>query len=81
MKEAAALGAWTGDLSAFGRFWARRAALLIRIGAPAAELDPALGFEVAGFTGKVRVLDSRDQTLDFAATTRDGRLFLARPGH
>lgn len=91
MKEAAALGAWTGDLSAFGRFWARRAALgfspvlaedgalLIRIGAAAADLDPGLGFEVAGFTGTIRVLDSRGQALDFAATTREGRLFLSRP--
>jgi hypothetical protein len=91
MKEAAALGAWMGDLSAFGRFWARRAALQfasslaadgtleIRIAAREAELDPALGFEVGGFTGLVRVLDSQGRLLDFAATTREGRVYLARP--
>jgi len=54
-------------------------ALLIRVGVAAADLDPQLGFEVGGFTGKVRVLDSRGQALDFAATTREGRLFLSRP--
>ena len=80
MKEAVALGAWMGDLSTFGGFWARRAALLIRVGAPDADLDPALGFEVGGFTGNIRVLDSQDKPLDFAATARDGRLYLARPG-
>jgi peptidoglycan/xylan/chitin deacetylase (PgdA/CDA1 family) len=92
MKEAAALGAWVGDLSTFGRFWARRAALqfstaraedgtlLIRVGAREADLDPALGFEVGGFAGTIRVLDSQGQRLDFAATVRDGRLYLARPG-
>jgi hypothetical protein len=92
LKEAAALGAWTGDLSAFGGFWARRAALefsaalaedgalQIRVGAPDADLDPALGFEVGGFTGNIRVLDSQDKPLDFAATARDGKLYLARPG-
>jgi len=91
MKEAVALGAWMGDLSTFGGFWARRAALefstalagdgalLIRVGAPDADLDPALGFEVGRFTGNIRVLDSQDKPLDFPATVRDGRLYLARP--
>jgi len=92
MKEAAALGAWMGDLSTFGRFWARRAALafsttraedgalVIRVGARQADLDPTLGFEVGGFTGTVRVVDSEGKQLDFAAKTRDGRVYLARPG-
>jgi peptidoglycan/xylan/chitin deacetylase (PgdA/CDA1 family) len=92
MREAAALGAWMGDLSSFGGFWARRAALEytcglaadgsleIRVGVPEADLDPALGFEVGGFTGTVRVLDSRGKILEFAATSRDGRVYLARPG-
>jgi peptidoglycan/xylan/chitin deacetylase (PgdA/CDA1 family) len=93
MQEASALGAWMGDLSTFGSFWARRAALefstaraedgalLIRLGVPEADLDPALGFEVGGFTGKVRILDSRGQALDFVAATREGKVYLARPGH
>lgn len=55
-------------------------ALLIRIGAPGADLDRALGFEVSGFTGNIRVLDSQDKPLDFGATARDGRLYLARTG-
>jgi peptidoglycan/xylan/chitin deacetylase (PgdA/CDA1 family) len=91
MKEAAALGAWMGDLSTFGRFWARRAelafsttragdgTLLIRIGVREADLDPALGFEVGGFTGTVRVVDSQGKQLDYAAKSRDGRMYLARP--
>ena len=81
-----------GDLSTFGGFWARRAALefstafaedgalLIRVGAPDADLDPALGFEVGRFIGNIRVLDIQDKPLDFAATARDGKLYLARPG-
>ncbi len=92
MKEATALGAWMGDLSTFGRFWARRAALefsaaraedgvlVIRVGVREAELDPALGFEVGGFAGTIRVVDSQGRELDFAAQTRDGRVYLARPG-
>jgi peptidoglycan/xylan/chitin deacetylase (PgdA/CDA1 family) len=92
MKEAAALGAWIGDLSTFGRFWARRGALefstaragdgalVIRVGTREADLDPAMGFEVGGFTGTIRVLDSQGKPLDFAATTRDGSVYLARPG-
>jgi len=91
MQEAAALGAWLGDLSSFGGFWARRAALQftsglaadgaleIRVGLPEEELDPALGFEVAGFAGEVRVLDSRGRRLGFAAALREGRLYLAGP--
>jgi len=92
MKEAAALGAWMGDLSTFGRFWARRAALafstdlggdgglVIRVGAREADLDPALGFEVGGFAGGIRILDSQGKQLDFAAKTRNGRVYLARSG-
>jgi peptidoglycan/xylan/chitin deacetylase (PgdA/CDA1 family) len=91
MKEAVAIGAWMGDLSAFGMFWKRRAAarfstaldadgtLVIRVEAPQGDLDPALGFEVNGFSGAVRVLDSLGRRLDFAPSVRDGRLYLARP--
>ncbi len=90
MKEAAALGAWIGDLSTFGGFWARRAALdfsttregdgalVIRVGAREEDLDPAVGFEVGGFTGTFRIFDSQGKQLDFAAQTRDGRVYLAR---
>jgi peptidoglycan/xylan/chitin deacetylase (PgdA/CDA1 family) len=92
MKEAAALGAWMGDLSTFGGFWARRAALefstaraedgalVIRVGTREADLDPALGFEVGGFAGTVRAVDGQGKQLDFVAKSRDGRVYLARPG-
>jgi peptidoglycan/xylan/chitin deacetylase (PgdA/CDA1 family) len=90
MQEAVRLGAWMGDLSTFGRFWARRAALEfaaglaadgtleIRVAVREADLEPALGFEVGGFTGTVRVVDSQGRLLDFSATTREGRVYLAR---
>ncbi len=92
LQQAAALGAWIGDLSAFGSFWARRAALafstdragdgalVIRVGVPEAELDPALAFEVGGLEGAVRVEDSLGRPLDFRAARRDGRVYLARAG-
>jgi peptidoglycan/xylan/chitin deacetylase (PgdA/CDA1 family) len=91
MKEAASMGAWMGDLTSFGRFWVNRAnagfssvrradgALVIRMNAREADLDPALGFEVARYTGKIVVTDSDGKQLDFQATARNGKLYLARP--
>jgi hypothetical protein len=91
MKEAASMGAWMGDLTSFGRFWVNRAnagfsslrgadgALVIRVNAREADLDPALGFEVARYNGKIVVTDSDGKQLDFQATARNGKLYLARP--
>ncbi len=91
MKEVAAMGGWMGDLSTLGRFWASRAALrfstasgsdgalVIRVDAREADLDPSLGFEVGGQVGAIMVTDSEGKPLDFKEETRDGKRYLARP--
>lgn len=89
MKAVSAQGGWMGDLGSAGRFWRSRAAvrfttrtdgssLVIRLDVPGTEMDPAVGFEIAGSVQRVTVLDSRGKTLDYTVVSRNGKLYAGR---
>jgi peptidoglycan/xylan/chitin deacetylase (PgdA/CDA1 family) len=90
MRAVAAQKGWMGDLATAGAFWRNRAvlrfttlkrddgALVIRLSAPDRDIDPAIGFEVAGAVKTVEVQDSEGKKLDYSILTRGGKLFAAR---
>ena len=90
MKAVAAQGGWMGDLSTAGRFWRSRAAvrfsteagtggsLVIRVDARGEDLDPAIGFEVAGAVRSVSVIDGQGKALPYTVVSRNGKLYAGR---
>ena len=90
MKAVAAQGGWMGDLSTAGKFWRSRAAvhfttepgtggsLIIRVDARGEDLDPAIGFEVAGAVRSLFVVDRQGKTLPYTVVSRSGKLYAGR---
>jgi hypothetical protein len=90
MQAVSARAGWMGSLSAVGRFWRNRAgihfstetgtrgSLVIRLDAKAADVDPAIGFEVSGAVKSVVVVDGTGIPLDFGVVQRNGKLYAAR---
>jgi len=90
MKAVAGQGGWMGDLSTAGRFWRSRAAvrftaeagaggsLVIRVDARGEELDPAIGFEVAGAVSSLSVIDGQGKKLPYTVVSRSGKLYAGR---
>ncbi len=90
MQAVAQAGGWMGDLTAMGRFWRSRStvafsteagpdgSLIVRVHGSAAELDPAIGFDVSGPVKKVVVMDSSGATLPYSVVSRDGKLYAGR---
>jgi len=49
-----------------------------RIDAPAADIDPAIGFEVAGDVKRVVVDDRQGEVLSYTVVSRNGKLYVGR---
>ncbi len=90
MQAVSAKGGWMGDLTSIGTFWRDRSnlrfsaqsrndgSLSIHIDAPAADIDPAIGFEVAGDVKRVVVDDRQGEVLSYTVVSRNGKLYVGR---